>query len=259
MKMKQAMKRIVACTLAITMLMTLTVTTKAQAEVKDNLPKKVRLYTSNQGRDSECTVGLSLADEKKSITNVKSNSKNLVAQYAGYTYHMFAGEVNQNDHLIGLVATRTGEYTVTYDIVKSGTVVSSETMQVYAYPNPAHVSLDGDNGPYYRDKTKAKVKVSLDSGNKIKKLEVGTYKMSSDEGRKRSEVSYKTFKNGDIVKLGNVPQYYEYHNGDRLKDQWYSASCNDSLMAYTLIRITYMDKYSKQEETITMRYYGWAK
>ena len=45
--MKQKMKRLLACTLAFAMLMTLSVVTEAQADEKETYPKTFRLNTSD--------------------------------------------------------------------------------------------------------------------------------------------------------------------------------------------------------------------
>ena len=260
MKMKQTMKRFLACTLAVAMLLTLPVTTKAQAEVKDNLPKKVRVYTSDTPWSR--SVYLTLADADKSIENVKSNSSNLKAELTNCYKSIQNGTVYSNSFSIGMIPFRDGKYTVSYDIVKNDKVVSTQKMEVYAYPSPLKsVTLDGEESSSYGTKTKAKIKVSLASGNTIKKLEVGTYKVKTDKnsGQKTSGITYKTFKNGASVKLGTSGYYYEYQWGDRVKDDSYNGQLNSSLNSYTEIKITYKDKYTKQEETMSRGFYGLAK
>lgn len=260
MKMKQTMKRLLACTLAVVMLLTLPVTTKAQAAVKDNLPEKVRIYTSTTPWSK--SVYLTLEDTEKSIENVKSNSKNLKAELVGSYTNIQQGNVYSHSFTIGMIPFKDGTYTVTYDIVKNDKVVDTRKMEVYAYPSPIKdVTLDGKTDSYYENKAKGKIKVSLTSGNTIKKLEVGTYKMITDKnsGQKRTDMTYKTFKNGDSVKLGTIGSYSEYGYGNRIKDESYSGSLNSTLKSYTEIKITYKDKYTKQEETISRAFYGLAK
>lgn len=258
MKMKQTMKRLLACTLAVMTLLTLPVTTKAQAEVKDNLPEKVRYYTSGEGGAGILT----LSDTKQTIENVKSSSSYLKAELLRRNTDIRDGVVYRNDLTIGLYPLKDGKYAVTYDIVKNNQVVSNLKMEVYAYPSPVKsVTLDGKTESFYGTKTKAKIKVSLDKGNTIKKLEIGTYQIKTDTitGRKQSELTYKTFKNGATVQLGTKSDYYEFVNNDRLKDDYFNGSLRSSLNSRTYIRITYKDKYTGQEETITKTFYGQAK
>lgn len=260
MKMKQTMKRFLAGTLAAVMLLTLPVTTKAQAAVKDNLPEKVRVYTSSIPWSK--SVSLTLEDTDKSIENVKSDSKNLKAELVGSNKSIQRGNVFSHSFTIGMIPFKDGVYTVTYDIVKNDKVIDTRKMKVYAYPTPLKdVKLDGKTDNYYADKAKAKIKVSLTSGNTIKKLEVGTFKIKTikNSGQKLTNKTYKTFKNGDFVKLGTIGSYNEYSHGNRIKDDDYSGSLSSTLVSQTEIRITYKDKYTKQEETITRNFYGLAK
>ena len=238
------------------MLMTLPVTTKAQAEVKDNLPQKARIFTYDT--PSSSSVKLTLKDPKKTIENVKSGSSKLKVGLVGDRTVIQQGNVTDHSFTIGMVAFEDGTYTVTYDIVKDKKVIATNKIKVYAYPSPIKsITLDGKKVSFYGTKTKAKIKVSLVSGNTIKKLEVGTQKTKKDT--KNTEVVYKTFKNGDAVKLGTIASYIQYGWGDRLKDDFFGGNMYTSSMSDTHIRITYKDKYTKQDEVKTLSLFGIAK
>ena len=84
-------------------------------------------------------------------------------------------------------------------------------------------------------------------------------KTDAGSGQKSTEMVYKTFKNGASVKLGTIGSYNQYGWGDRLKDESYSGRLNSSLNSYTAIRITYKDKYTKQDEERIWAFRGIAK
>lgn len=180
----------------------------------------------------------------------------------GYNKNISNGDVSNNSFTIGMLAFKSGKYTISYDIVKNKKVVLKKKIAVYAYPYPIKsVTVDGKDNSNYGTKTKAKIKVALTSGNTLKKLEVGTYQIKTDKesGRKSSEMTYKTFKNGATVKLGTTNYYSKGQSGDRLKDDYFSGNLSSSLTTYTEIRITYKDKYTKQLETVYRGLYGLAK
>ena len=260
MKMKQTVKRLLACTLALSMLLVMPMVTTAKAEVKDDLPTKFRVYTSSTPWSR--TLSLSLADKDKSIDNVKSSSKDLQVALVGINKHYNSEQLYNNTYRIGMIPFKNGTYTVSYDIIKNKKVVDKKKITVYAYPSPkGTLKVDGKYDDYYGTKTKAKIEVTMEDGNVIKKLEVGTYKLKTDKnsGDKSSEMVYKTFKNGATVNLGKTGYYYEYKSGERFKDEYASGSMDSSLNSDTMIRVTYIDKYTKQEETRTYGLYGLAK
>lgn len=266
MKMKQKMKRLLACTLAFAMLMTLSVVTKAQAAVKDNFPNKARIYTYENGLATG-QVEITLADQEKSVSNVKSKDKNLIVKLTEQEKNIYYENLDNNSYTIGFGTEKSGTYTVTYDIVKNGKTVDTKKITVYAYPHPIKtLSIDGKRGNFYGSAKKGKVKVELQPGNTIKKLEVGTYKrVSKDEyGTKKvsSEMKYKTFKNGSSVTFGTSGYYYESKYDDRGNYEGntsYHGNMNSSLFSSTSIRVTYKDKYTKETETINYVLRGYAK
>ncbi len=258
--MKQKMKRLLACTLAVMMLMSMSVVMEAQAAVKDNLPTKCRLYLyENFNYD---TVELSLANADQSIENVKSKSKDLVAKLSSRSTIISDGVTEENLYNISFGTEKEGTYTVTYDIVENGETIETKKLTVYAYPSPVKsFTTDAENNYYYGNAKKSKIKVALLPGNTIKKLEVGTYQKKTDKnGTTSSEMVYKSFKNGATVTLGTSNYYYKSQQGKRgSKDSYYSGSLSSSLLSRTIIRITYQDKYTKQTEELYRNFIGLAK
>jgi hypothetical protein len=102
----------------------------------------------------------------------------------------------------------------------------------------------------------AKVKVTLAAGNTLKKLEYGVYKIQEDNNSKRSEIVYKTFKNGAAVTFGTKPYYYSNEYSNEYDNYSYKSKYfNTGMTCPTYIRITYYDKYTKQNETYQQYYY----
>lgn len=259
MKMKQKMKRLLACTLAFAMLMTLSVVTEAQADEKETYPKTFRLNTSDDIWNLPA-VTFTFDEYDMDIANIKTSSPNLIAKRYYHYARSYEGGTPMNIIMMGFAAKKDGTYTVTYDIVKDKKVVSSEKMTVYAYPTPIKsMLLDGSSNLTYKYKKQAKVKVELKAGNKIKKLEVGSYKETKPvPDMVRTELTYKTFKNGDTVKLSSVAMWESEENGDRKSDD-YCGYLVSSLYSQTPIKITYVDKYTKQEEELIVNLCGWSK
>lgn len=258
MKMKQKMKRLLACTLALAMLMTLSVVTEAQADVKGTYPKTFRLNTSDIWNQQQVT--LTFDEYGMDIANIKTSSPNLIAKRCYHYANSYESSNPVNYSMMGFAAKKDGTYTVTYDIVKDKKVVSSEKMTVYAYPTPIKsMLLDGSSNLTYKYKKQAKVKVELKAGNKIKKLEVGSYKETKPvPDMVRTELTYKTFKNGGTVKLSPVAMWESMEDGDRKSDD-YCGYLVSSLYSQTPIKITYVDKYTKQEEELIINLCGWSK
>ena len=116
---------------------------------------------------------------------------------------------------------------------------------------------------YFTTKKSIKFKVVMNKGYKFKKLELGTYGAPApvtDDYRSSSyknytnlenEMTYRTVKNGAKVTLGNYGSYslreYDYDNGYDKPYKYHYLS--DSMTASTYLRVTYIDKYTKQEET----------
>ncbi|WP_167955852.1 hypothetical protein [Anaerosporobacter faecicola] len=233
-------------------------TIKATETTKDNIPTKVRMYSGNYDDD---VIKISLADTTQTITNIKTNSKNAVAKITSTNVRYQEGEDAEvkNEIGIGIYVKKKGTYTVSFDIVDADKKkVSTKKVKVYAYGSVLKsISVGGKEKNSNVLTTKSgKVKVTLESGNKITKLEYGVYSKPTKDssGTTKNELTYKTFKNGAKITYGTRPYYYGYEY-DSEYNNYYSNYMDTSMVAPTYIRITYTDKYTKQKETMTLYYY----
>jgi hypothetical protein len=232
----------------------------ASAITKDNIPTKVRFYHYSD----ESAITIELADATQSIDNIKTDSKNLFAMLTGSELNQEQGSNtdganNKNSYTIGLRSKKNGTYTVSFDIVdENDKKVETKEIKVYAFDSPIKsITFDGKimDGNDLTGKS-AKVKVTLTSGNTIKKLEYGVYKIEKEENSSRSEVVYKSFKNGEKITFGTKAYYYSNEYSNELEDYSYqSKNFNTGMDAPTYINITYYDKYTKQNETYREYYY----
>ncbi len=232
-----------------------------EAASKDVIPTKVRMYYSMDTN----AITISLADMTQTIGNIKTDSKNLFAMLTGSDYNAQEGEYAdqegaENRYTIGLRSKKNGTYTVSFDILdKKNKKVETKKVKVYAYDNPMKsITFDGKEMKYNEISGKsAKVKVTLTSGNTIKKLEYGVNVLNEDsENSTYSEVVYKEFSNGGKVTFGTQPYYYLYQYSDIQEDYSYKQNhFNTDMEAPTYIRITYYDKYTKQNEVYTEYFY----
>ena len=256
----KVIKKLLGLLLAITMVIAF-VPASAEAAEKDTIPTKVRLIYS---MDSNA-IEINLADITQSIDNITTDSKNLTAMLTGSEYSAQKGDGNENSesknkYTIGLRSKKNGTYTVSFDILdEKNKKVETKEITVYAYSSPVKsVTFDGKeiNGDWLSGKS-AKVKVTLTSGNKIKKLEYGVYEIKEDgESSISTEEVYKKFKNGAKITFGTQPYYYSSEYSDNYDDYSYETKYfNTDMDAPTYIRITYYDKYTKQNEVYTEYFY----
>ncbi len=260
--MKRILKKMVISCLVAAVIAAGILPAGVSAAKKDNFPSKVRMfYVSDEG-----AIEIELADEKQSIGNIKTSSKDLFAMLTGseYSYERLEGGSSiTNQYTIGLYGEKDGTYTVSFDILdENNKKVSTKKVLVYKYPSPVKsVTMNGklqeDN---WLSEKSAKVKVSLSSGNKIQKLEYGVYEIIENEGQTRSEIVYKTFKNGSSVTFGTQSYYYAndytYENeGQEFGHRYF----NTGIDCPTYIRVVYYDKYTKQNEAYVIHYYRWMK
>lgn len=255
-------KRLCSLLLALAMVLSM-VPNVAKAATKDEIPTKIRMYW---GQD-ERAIKISLADPTQTIDNIKCSSKNLIAMLCGieYSYSLPANEnqENKNIYYIGLRSKKEGTYEVSFDILdKNKKKIETKKVKVYNYYSLIKsITFDGktiDNNEL--SGTSAKVKVTLTSGNTIKKLEYGVYKIVETENSIDTETVYKSFKNGEKITFGKQAYYYmnEYTNQyDDYSNE--SKYFNTSMECPTYIKITYYDKYTKQNETFEEYYYTYEE
>lgn len=252
-KMKHV-KRICSVLLALVMMITI-IPLEANAATKDSIPTKVRLFS---GVD-ESAISIELADETQSISNIKTSNKNLVAMLTRSDYRFEKdGDVvsnSENKYAIGLRSKKDGKYTVSFDIIdKDKKKIATKKVTVFAYPTPLKsITMDGKQLKSNQLTGKsAKVKVTLTSGNTIKKLEYGVYQTTKKDNSTSSEIVYKTFKNNSKITFGTKAYTYSSDYSSEYSDSVYvSKYFNTGMSCPTYIRITYYDKYTKRNETFS--------
>ncbi len=162
----------------------------------------------------------------------------------------------------------------------TGKVVSKHTVNVYVNDDTAFKSVKlGKNLLYTSDENayenidpvvtgnKAKLTVSLNKGYKLKSIEYfsGEYKSVVDsDGDTSTEQVYKKVKNKKNITINSKKDkdngYYDYDNSYDLEDYNYHYHYKYSyspLFSNTVIRVTYIDKYTK--ETCVRYFYAYKR
>lgn len=256
----KSLKRIAAMLLTLVMMLTIVPADTVKA-ASDNFPTKFRVnyYWGNEDRTE-----IQMPDHHTYIKNVKSMNANLIAGLVSYDYASF--EKNPDTYILGFIAKKEGTYDITYDVMKDSKKLKTVKAKVYAYSNPISVKLDGVNGSFYGDKTTAKLNVTALNGNTIQKIEVGTYKKTEEKDNNdwsqsekvSSVLNYQTVKNNSKIKLGTTGYYFKNVTDYTEEDSYYEYFRSD-LMSRTFVRVTYKDKYTKQNEQYEISFSGLAK
>lgn len=223
------------------------------------IPKKVRVYTGSVDEFSfklepgEYFKIASAKGLKYKITDMDWSTSSTSTESTG---------------AISVYAAKSGKYTMKVDIYKAATdkKAASATITIFAQSDSPFktVLINGkDRSQYNHYLTKDKavtIKVTMNKGYTLKKLEYGVYGKptvkndSSTSKTSSNDMIYKTFKNGSKITLGTYGYYYlnqysyedTYNNGaNSYKNQYLSGS----LTAPTQIKVTYIDKYTKEEDT----------
>lgn len=253
------LKRITAMILALVVALTIVPVVQAEAAT-DSYPTKFRLYSWGASED---TFVIQVTDHHTYIDNVKSKDKNLIAGLTDYYYYSYGTDAD--NYTLSFLAKKQGTYDITYDVMKDKKKVKTVKAKVYVYPSPISVQLSGTkNNYYYGNKTSANLKVKAQKGNKITKVEVGTYKTKtrkqntewSKDTHVDSERVYKRVKSSSKIKLGTTGSYYKSSSSSANYSYKYLWS---DLMSETFIRVTYKDEYTKRNEQVEYYYRGLAK
>ncbi|WP_099469373.1 hypothetical protein [Konateibacter massiliensis] len=252
-------KRIFAAFLALTLALGLFLVPANQVEAtgKVAVPSKVRVMPNISD-----TVSFDLPAYGYSIKNLKSSSKNLKAKQT-YQYNSFDAEEKENESsaTITMYASKEGTYKVSFDIYNaSGVKESSKKITVYAKSDLPMKSLKLGNKNYLSETDlnsrlltakSGKVSISMAKGYKLKKLEYGVYNKAKDD------VVYTTIKNKKKITFGTEVSSSNYSYTSSYRDYKYNYWRNPAL-AYTYIRVTYTDKYTKTEQVSTYSFYKWV-
>ncbi len=211
-------------------------------------PKKIRVYPL-----STSTVSVTLDAVGDQIANIKATNKNLKAKLTHTNVSQHNGTMERNECSITLYAKKQGKYTLKFDILDAaGSVKTKASITVFA-KNDSPVKKFTFGGKLYdynnfTGKKSGKVKVVMNKGYKLKKIEVGKYKVNIGEDGSDSEMVYTAIKNNAKVTLSQTPYTYSYTDGAP-DDYYYNRYWTKEAVAPTYIRITYIDKYTKLEDT----------
>lgn len=232
------------------------ITASAAAQV----PKKVRIRPGSTYDSFEMT----LSEPGDVIKNIKTSSNDLKAKETAIHISVSSeGETTRNTRAISLYTAKEGKYTVSFDIMGTNNKKkSSKKVTVYAYSDSPvkEVTLDGEHSFGLVSKSSGRLQVVMNSGYKLKKIEIGKYvKKTEDDGKSiDTEMKYKTIKNNAKITLSKVPYEYGHESGSLnpeenedsyYQSKYYSKSWSTEIAAETHIRITYIDKYTKEEDT----------
>ncbi|MCM1233399.1 MAG: hypothetical protein NC489_25055 [Ruminococcus flavefaciens] len=204
------------------------------AGAKARVEKKAVHLQPGSWRDDLFSVNF--AEYGDYITNLKTSSKNLSAKIT----RINQAEWDTCRANIGIYAAKKGEYTVKFDVKNADDKkVSSHSLKVYVnndFPIK-NISFDGKSMYTVSAKKSGKLSVTMNKGYTLKSIQVQTY---TKDGKSKQ----KTVKNNSQITLGKYPYLSEY-GGEA--NGYYSMST--SIMAQTIIYVTYKDKYTKENQT----------
>lgn len=233
--MKKVTRKIIAALIAVAMIISVIVVSPA---------KEASAATQIAPGNVRCGVGLehygsfsvNFPSAGCKLSGLKSKSSNLVVRQTYYSTSTTSAFAR-----VSFYAKKTGTYKIVFKIKnKAGmTLGSTKTVRVHVSETGGIVKSvtlgkttvkNGDD--IYTTANKGKLTVKLNTGYKIKKIEVGKYNSNG-------EVQYKKVKNGKAIYIGNVG--YSYYSDD-YETGTYTLSRD--LLAYTYVRITYVDTFS---------------
>lgn len=237
-------------------------TVSAAAEV----PKKVRIKPNSAYEVFE----LSLSEPTDKIRNIKTSSTNLKAKETKIDIYVDSeGKTVRNKRAISLYAAEEGRYTVSFDITGAdNTKKSRKKVTVYAYSDLAVKEITLDGKTTYggiTEKASGRLKVAMNSGYKLKKIEIGKYVKTTEADGKSidSNVKYTKIKNNSKVTFSKVLYEKAYESGSLSPGEsndpyqypkYYNKYWTQNLLARTEIRITYIDKYTG-EPAVSVYYF----
>ena len=242
------MKKVQKMLAGIVLLLCLTMGVSISAHAATVIPSKVRGYPKSINR-------ISLTLEKDQYIKITS-AKNLKAKVVYENWNTTTDAYNTSSNAsISYYTAKTGTFKISFDIYRASTGKKLKSKTIVAYvksDSPIKSFLVNGSTSYqshFISGKTAKIKVTMNKGYTLKKLEVGTYKAPvAKENRKESgEPVYKTFKNGGKITLGNNCYYYSSDSTSNYNNQTSKYHyLNTDLFPETVVRVTYVDKYSKQ-------------
>lgn len=247
-------------------------TAQAAAETGiKSCPSKIRI---TPGYADDWAMELELKSAMYYVKSIKSSSKNLKAEvtYESVNYDETDGTVStdENSCTIGMYAKKEGKYTVSLVIGKEGDTTFSYTKKITVFAKSdspfKKVTVNGKSEDWervYSTKKKIKFAVTAASGYSIQKIEVGTYKTTTDaDGNVRSDITYKAQKSKKSISFTLSTKPYQYSSNYSYKStsedskyQYQRSSWRQDMYAPTIVRITYKDKWTKQPDTRSYWFY----
>lgn len=252
----KSFKRIISFIFTIALLCGLfTGATTTQAAEKAAVTSKIHIYTGWPDTYSRA-IQITYAEGGDYIDSIQSSSKNLVAMqvYQSTTSDIESGMPNAAR--IGLYAKKEGEYTVTFNICDINGKVKEKgvTTTVYAYDeSPVKIIKFANKdietyGLLEESVTNGVIKVAMNSGYKLKKIEYSALKLNDE--KTETVTTYTKVKNGSKIKINELPYFYSYSYKDDYSN-YFNEYWDTDMVAYTEIKLTYTDKYTKEETTYT--------
>ena len=237
-----------------------------------------------------------VADENAKVT-AKSNSGDLLVKvsysrlytgnsyasaYSATSYHDYAKEqwvYNENlknkefksVYGIEYFAKKAGNYTITVTVKKGKKKLATKKIKIYAseYTGPVDSVKYGGNiygygygSSFSTTKKSGGLKIKMNKGYKLNKIEVGTYRdvnIDSSSYEDYPEIKWKKLGNGKKLKLNTKTKYKE------VSQHKYSQSTSTSTYQYnylnpvTPVRITYSDTWTGQTKQTSMFYITYIK
>lgn len=245
-------KRISSLILALLMVITVfALPTPVAAAERGSVPSKVRVYS---GSYDNTAISFNYVNAGDQIKNLKSSSKNLIVKqtYQREESESYSSTTPSNYAQIGVYAKKEGTYTVSFDIYsKDGSVKrSSHKVKVYAKNDSpvSSIKLGGkslwESSSAFTTMKSGKLSIKMASGYTLKKITIRTY----DKNGKTVE---KVVKNNKKITLGQYGYSYSYDYQSSYNPEYWYAYWSKSISAPTYIEITYKDKWTKQNETVT--------
>lgn len=238
---KKLMCTVIALCMAAGLLVIPSADVKA-AGVKATGPKAAHINTGNW---NDYGIEVNFGSTGDYIKSVKSSNKNLVAKVT----RNYTSTYSKGYGYVGLYAKKKGTYNVSIDVYnKAKKKVNTLKVKVYVNSDTPikKVTFDGKSNSdlFYRMTTKksGKFAFTLNSGYKFKNLTVTTY------NKKGKEVTKKYNSKSVKVTLGQYASKTEELQND---NYYYYHSMNTSIVAPTIFRITYVDKYTKQIDSVS--------
>jgi hypothetical protein len=232
---------------ALSVLLLLTTGFTMTIHAAGKIPTKCRGYANS----AWASVNIPL--EKEQYIKITS-SKGLTTKV---TYENYSSYSDTSSASIGYYTTKEGKYTIKFNVYNANTnkKVSSHTLTAYIYNDSPiqNLLIDGKSFTSIVSKSAVTVKVTMNKGYKLRKIEYGVYgKPVKTESGEENSMTYKKFKNGSKITLGKNTHYYL---NDTSSETYRYHFMNTTLFPQTEIVITYVDKYTGLEGTSSYTIY----